>query len=162
MRHATRFGNDAVRLLLTGLAAVSLILPAIAAGDAFSGRWWTRPRIVERLGLTDSQIRNIEKIHFEHQERMIDLRAELGRANLELGRLLEVEELDDEALDKAIDRVVRVRCALFREDVESRAAVARVLDLAQRRMLRQLRGTAPPVRDRRPARTLPRRGRGVR
>ena len=144
-----------LRSLLLLAVFAGLAVPATQAGDdPFAGRWWTRPRIVERLGLSEAQVRRIEEISYAHQDRAIELRAELDRANLALGRMLEAETIDNEALAAAIDRVVAARCALVRSEIESRAAVAQALDLPQRRMLRQLRRAMERPRDRR---DLPRR-----
>ncbi|GAB4373331.1 MAG: hypothetical protein Kow0062_10340 [Acidobacteriota bacterium] len=140
------------RLLLFVPAVLLLaatFAPALAADDPFGGRWWTRPRVVERLGLSESQVQQIERISYEHQDRILELRAELARANLALGRLLEAEKIDDKALADAIDRVVEARCALARSELESRAAVARVLELPQRRMLADLRRSVERMREQR-------------
>ncbi|MDQ7007394.1 MAG: periplasmic heavy metal sensor [Acidobacteriota bacterium] len=124
--------------LLTSLACATLMAatPTPAAPEA--GQWWNHPRIIERLALSDAQVEALDELMFASSERTIDLKAALEKAHLKLGRLLEQETLDTAAIEKAVERVVEIRCALFREELLTRAEVAKVLDLEQRNKLRRL------------------------
>lgn len=127
------------------------LIAALAALPAFADlddRWWSNPRVVERLNLSPEQVKQIEDIGYKQGESMIDLRADLAKANLDLVRLLDAPALDDAAVADAIDRVVAAKCQMARAELESRAAIAKVLDQDQRMKLMAL---ADAVRERRPA-----------
>ncbi len=140
-----------MRRLLSALSPLLVLAFAIAPAAADLGdiadRWWTSPRVVERLKLTPEQVEQIETISYRQGEAMIDLRADLARANLDLLRLLDAPALDDAAVKDAIDRVVSARAGMARAELESRAEIAKILDLEQRRALMAL---AEAARERRP------------
>ncbi len=96
------------------------------------GRWWSNPRVAERLGLTAEQKKRIQDIVFKSGERMVDMRAQKEKARLEMLRLLGADALDDAALEKALDRSAQAQCALEREMLSARLDVARVLTREQR------------------------------
>ena len=125
-------------LTLLSVAILMAATPSLTLAAPEAGRWWTNPRIIDRLALSDAQVDALDKLMFESGERTIDLKAALDKANLKLGRLLEQDPLDTAALDAATDRLVEIRCALFREELLTRTEVAKVLDLEQRNKLRHL------------------------
>ena len=122
--------------LLIHLSAALLVLgllatPLMAQGSAQS-RWWTNPRVIAGLELSDEQRERIESIVFENETLSIDLKADERKANLQLARLLDQPDFDQQAIDAAIDRVVDAKCAQTRAGLESRAAIAQVLTQDQR------------------------------
>lgn len=110
-----------------------------AAGDAQGLRaWWENPRVVERLNLSPEQQKRIQELVFRHTEKMIDLRAEKQRAQLDLSRLLDAETLNDGALDKAAEALDAAQCSIERAQTRLRIEIARVLNREQRLALREL------------------------
>ncbi len=103
-----------------------------ASESAGMGRWWSNPRVAERLGLSAEQKKRIQDIVFKSGERMVDMRAQKEKARLEMLRLLGADTLDDAALEKALDRSAQAQCALEREMLAARLDVARVLSKDQR------------------------------
>ena len=74
------------------------VAPAVtdeASDGAGLGRWWSNPRVAERLGLTAEQKKRIQDIVFKSGERMVDMRAQKEKARLEMLRLLGADALDD-------------------------------------------------------------------
>lgn len=126
----TRPTRNALLLLL----AVALLAPPALAqgGDGLKGRWWTIPRVIERLGLTPEQVDAIDEISFTKSESEIGLRADLQKANLSLLRLIDDPDLDEAAVDAAIDRVVSIRCDMARTELRARLDIAKVLTREQR------------------------------
>ena len=124
--------------LLTPLALLALLPMAATLAAPEAGRWWTNPRVIERLALSDAQVEALDELMFESGERTIDLRAALDKVNLKLGRLLEKDPLDSAALEEATGRVIEIRCALFEEELRTRTEVAKLLDAEQRIKLRNL------------------------
>lgn len=74
------------------------------------GRWWTNPRFVKELNLTDEQIGKINKIFNDTQKKIIDLRAACRKAELELKGL----ELKEAESLKKIDEIYRLRAEIHK------------------------------------------------
>jgi len=102
-----------------------------------AGRWWTNPRVVDRLGLKEQQVSAIDEIMYDSGQKMIDLKASMEKTNLQLGRMLARETLDEKALNAAIDRLAEIKCLITREELSTRYAIAKVLNLEQRTKLRE-------------------------
>jgi len=100
--------------------------------------WWTSPRLKAQLGLSAEQEKAIESIMFGAGEKLIDVRAAIDKARLEMARVLSAEAIDDAAAKKAIDRLVDAECTGARLRHVSRVDVAKVLTKDQRAQLMQL------------------------
>jgi hypothetical protein len=64
--------------------AVLLAAPAVRAGDSPEGKWWKNPRVTAELGLSPDQAVEIEKIFVHSRPKLIDLRGDLEKKQLEL------------------------------------------------------------------------------
>jgi Spy/CpxP family protein refolding chaperone len=129
------------RFLLAGgiaLAVAAGIGPSLA-WDSFSTRWWIDPDVIERVGLTELQIDQIDRIAFDWKEQKIDLKADVERAELDVWRLLDRDVIDEAAAEKAVEEMVEARCALERGEQEHRLEVAKVLTREQRQELMRMK-----------------------
>lgn len=76
------------------------------------GQFWNNPRIVQRLNLTDEQRKAMDGILQNHKMKLIDLRANLEKAEVELGPLMKADTPDQQAITAQIDKVVAARADL--------------------------------------------------
>jgi len=76
------------------------------------GQWWNRPKIVAQLKLTDDQRKAMDGILQAHRMKLIDLRADLERAEVSLQPLISADEPNQAALQGQIDKIVQARAAL--------------------------------------------------
>lgn len=76
------------------------------------GRWWNNPKIVERLKLTDEQRKNFDGIFLAHREKLIDLRANVEKAELEMEPLISGDQPNEAAILAQIDKVAQARAEL--------------------------------------------------
>jgi periplasmic protein CpxP/Spy len=76
------------------------------------GRWWNNPRIVERLKLTDVQRKEFDDIFLRHREKLIDLRANLQKAELALEPLVRDSQPNETKILAQIDKVAQARAEL--------------------------------------------------
>lgn len=81
-----------------------------AMGD--QGRWWNNPRMIERLKITDDQRKAMDQILYQHREKLIDLHANLERAELAMEPLMSADQPDRAAIAAQIDKVVAARADL--------------------------------------------------
>jgi len=76
------------------------------------GRWWNNPRVVEQLKLTDEQRKSMDATLLEHREKLIDLRATLQKAELELEPLMKDDQPNEARIVAGIDKVAQARADL--------------------------------------------------
>jgi protein CpxP len=76
------------------------------------GKWWNNPAIVEKLKLTDDQRKAMDAILLQHREKLIDLRANLEKAELEMEPMMRSDQPNESALMAQIDKVAQARAEL--------------------------------------------------
>jgi len=121
------------------LAAQDLELPP--------GRWWEDQRLVGRLGLSDEQQARVREAVYEHARRMIDLKAAVERAGLDLAEVVRRDELDAGAVRAAFAAFQASRGKLEDERFEMLLAVREVLSAEQWRTMQDLRRRFQGPRD---------------
>lgn len=87
---------------------------AFGGGFGNMGRLWNNPRMIERLKLTDEQRKSMDEILFAHREKLIDLQANLKKAELAMSPLMEADQPDQKAIEAQIDKIVQARGDLER------------------------------------------------
>lgn len=92
--------------------AVLLAAPAVRAGDSPEGKWWKNPRVAAELGLSPDQAIEIEKIFVHSRPKLIDLRGDLEKKQLDLQVAMEDKTADRSAVEKKIESVETARAAL--------------------------------------------------
>lgn len=103
------------------------------------GRWWDNPRVVAELKLTDAQRNAMDQILYQHREQLIDLQANLERANLGMQPLMNADTPNEAAIDAQIDKVVQARADLERADARFLLALRMKLTPEQWKQVRDLR-----------------------
>lgn len=101
--------------------------------------WWNNPRMVERLKLTDDQRKAMDAIMLAHREKLIDLRANLEKAELEMQPLMSADTPNDAAITAQIDKVVQARGDLERADSRFLLAIRDKLTPDQWKQVRAFR-----------------------
>jgi Spy/CpxP family protein refolding chaperone len=81
-------------------------------GAGAQGQFWNNPNVVKQLTLTDDQRKAMDGILQDHKMRLIDLRANLQKAEVALGPLIKADTPDQHAIEAQIDKVVMARADL--------------------------------------------------
>jgi len=76
------------------------------------GRWWNNPKIVEKLKLTDDQRKAMDEIFQQHREKLVDLRASVDKAEIEMDPLVKADQPNESAVMAQIDKVAQARAEL--------------------------------------------------
>jgi Spy/CpxP family protein refolding chaperone len=76
------------------------------------GQFWNNPNIAKQLNLTDDQRKAMDGILQDHRMKLIDLQANLERAEVAMGPLLKADTPDRGQIEAQIDKVVQSRAAL--------------------------------------------------
>jgi periplasmic protein CpxP/Spy len=125
---AIRLGVAIAALFAAGAGAQAPSAPSAPAGPGFGGhrppmeralgpggehgKWWNNPTVVEKLQLTDDQRKAMDGILQQHREQLIDLRANLEKAELALEPLMRDEQPNESAAFQQIDKVAQARAEL--------------------------------------------------
>ena len=103
------------------------------------GRFWNNPRLVEKLKLTDVQRKEFDEIYLQHREKLIDLRANLQKANLALEPLVSSAQPNETQILAQIDRVAQARAELEKANAAFLLGIRSKLTAEQWTQLQALR-----------------------
>ena len=81
-------------------------------GAGAHGQWWNNPNVVTQLSLTDDQRKAMDGIMQDHRMKLIDLQANLQKAEVTLGPMMKADTPDQKAIESQIDKVVAARADL--------------------------------------------------
>jgi hypothetical protein len=96
--------------------------PAMPAGEAYRRPDPARliqmlvssPEAAERAGLKPEQVAQLKDMQLKAEKELIGLRARVDETRLDLRRQMSAEELDERAVEKAVDRSLEAEMALRR------------------------------------------------
>ena len=80
--------------------------------DGGHGQFWNNPRIVTQLKLTDDQRKAMDGIMQDHRVKLIDLHANLEKAEVTMQPLMKADQPNETAILAAIDKVAQARAEL--------------------------------------------------
>jgi len=101
-----------VRKIVSAAALAVLIAGAFARAQALDGKWWKSPRVTADLNLTSEQSAEIEKIFVRSREKLIDLKADLEKKQLDLQVAMDDKTVNRAAVEKKIEGVENARATL--------------------------------------------------
>jgi Spy/CpxP family protein refolding chaperone len=150
-----REGADVEAVMKKMLLIVALIAAAgPLAADDFDlppGRWWEDQRVVGRIGLTDKQQVRIREVVYQHARRMIDLKADVDKAGLDLAGTVDQRDFDPAPVRAAFAHFQAARHKLETERFEMLLEVRQILTYEQwqrieemKRRLQQMRSQQRP------------------
>ncbi len=109
----SRAARTAVALVFGVLLSTALAAPAPAQmPETPPGKWWKKPRIVERLKLKPEQQDRLEEIFSKHRRTFIDLKADVERRAVDLEELLTKKESDPARIGPATDALEQAKARL--------------------------------------------------
>jgi Spy/CpxP family protein refolding chaperone len=126
-------------LIIIAILAVATPLAAADEFDLPPGRWWENPRLVDHIGLTDEQQGQIREIVFAYARRMIDLKAEVDKAGLDLASTVDQQEFDPAPVRAAHAVFQTARHKLENERFEMLLEVRQVLTYDQWRKIEEMK-----------------------
>jgi Spy/CpxP family protein refolding chaperone len=94
-------------------AVGALLIAASALAQLPPGKWWRRPEIVQNLNLNEEQQDRLEAIFRTSAADLIDLKAEVDKANIALRGELDRPQLDRVAIHRVATHLSDARGRLF-------------------------------------------------
>jgi protein CpxP len=113
--------------------------PGRLPGEGGLGRVLRDPQMVQKLGITDDQVKKMEDIFQQHRLKLIDLNADLQKAEATLEPLMSADHPDEAKVVAQIDRVAQSRAELEKANARMLLAVRQVLTPEQWKKLQQER-----------------------
>jgi len=104
-------------------------------GMGMGGKWWKNSELVKKLGLSESQVQQIEKAFQDHRMQLIDLRAALEKQELTMQPLVDAERPDEAKVTAQIDKVAQARADLEKSNAKMLLAIRRILTVEQWKQL---------------------------
>ena len=95
------------------LFAAVLFAASTFAQPIPTGKWWRRPEIVQALDLSDEQQDRLESIFRNSASELIDLKAEVDKADIALRGELDRPQLDRAAIHRIAVRLMEARGRMF-------------------------------------------------
>jgi len=122
-----------------GLAALAVAATAQAQGLHIPlGRWWERPRVAQELGVTQEQQALLEEATVAHARAMVDLKATVDKAEIDLRVAADRDPLDKAKVRTAFAAMQQARTRLEAERFEMLLRVREVLTREQWEKLKVL------------------------
>ncbi len=119
------------------------------------GKWWKLPNVAGKLALTPQEQEQLDTLHKATRMRMIDLKAGLEKEMLELGDLIDRENLDESACMDQFMKVQDARTNLAVEKFKAVIEVRKILGYERFLKLKELRKQRRGHADRRGRRGPP-------
>jgi Spy/CpxP family protein refolding chaperone len=113
---------------------------AFGAHDG-QGRWWNTPKLVERLKLTEEQRKTFDGILLAHREKLIDLRASMEKAELEMEPLIRDDSPNEAKILAQIDKVAQARAELEKANARFLLAIRAKLTPEQWKAVQEFRAS---------------------
>lgn len=138
-----KFGTGVMVLLIT-LCFIPALALAGASGDQRQGKGlemkghhgpvlgiWRNRQMVQKLELTENQVKQIRDTDFTFRERHLVLKSQLDSFHLQMDKAFSSDRVDNTAILKAAQAISDVRGKLFVQKVESRLALGKILTADQ-------------------------------
>jgi Spy/CpxP family protein refolding chaperone len=109
-------------------------------------RFWNNPEIVEKLRLTDDQRKAMDDILQQHRETLIDMRANLEKAELALEPLMKADQPDEARVLAQIDQVAQARAELEKANARFLLAIRSKLTPDQWKQVQAFRANRQEMR----------------
>lgn len=103
------------------------------------GRWWNDPAVIDKLKLTDQQRKDMDAILQDHREKLIDLRANVEKAEVEMQPMIQADQPNESAILAQIDKIAQARAELEKGNARFLLALRAKLTPEQWKALQDMR-----------------------
>jgi protein CpxP len=103
------------------------------------GRWWNDPAMVEKLKLSEDQRKAMDQILLDHREKLVDMRAAVEKAELEMEPLMQDDSPNEARILAQIDKLAQARAELEKANARFLLAIRAKLSPEQWKDLKAAR-----------------------
>lgn len=137
-----------VLTFLLGSAALAA-KPKALEDRSLVPRWWERPHLIKKIGLSDDQLSRIKEIYHLHAGTITQAHDALADERRRLGHVLIQDRFDDDKVQQQITVVQAALTEVFKAETALHYAMLKELDAEQRKAV-----VASVEQQRRPARHM--------
>ncbi len=130
------------------LVATACMQPALAGtptpslpgegGEGPEGMWWKNSEIVQKLGLSQAQVSQIEQIFYQYRLKLIDLHADVEKQEAMLQPLIEADQPDEAKVSAQLDQLLAARARLEKANTMMMLSIRRTLSVEQWKRLQAM------------------------
>jgi Spy/CpxP family protein refolding chaperone len=91
------------------------------------GKWWTRPEMAQKLGLTADQTKKMDDIFQQSRLKLIDLNASLQKEEAIMEPLVEADPPEEAKIVSQIDKLAQARAELEKANARMLLGIRRLL-----------------------------------
>ena len=88
---------------------------------------WRNPQIVEKLKLTESQVKQLRDLDFSHRETVLPLKSQIESNRLKMDKAMSADMVDRKAVLTAAKKIADLKGKIFVQTTEARLAVKKIL-----------------------------------
>jgi len=114
-------------------------MESILGSHGAEGRWWNNPTVADRLKLSDDQRKNMDQILLDHRKDLVDKRAAVEKAELDLDPLVSADQPNESQILSQIDEVAQARADLEKANARFLLAIRSKLSADQWKALKAWR-----------------------
>lgn len=92
---------------------------------------WQDQQMVQKLGLTEEQVKQVRDQDFTFREKRLVLKAQLDGYRLQMDKAFSGDDIDDTAVLSLAQKISDVKGKLFIQKIESRLALGKILNADQ-------------------------------
>jgi Spy/CpxP family protein refolding chaperone len=123
---------------------VRTFLSAAVLAVSSVGLIWAQPRqdmlkLHQELKLTEQQEEKLQELHFNLAKEMIQLRAQLQMARLDMQRMMAEDEVEREMILNQVEQISKIQAEMKKLQIEKQLAFREILDKKQLAKLKELR-----------------------
>ena len=100
------------------------------------GKWWKMPEVVKKLGITSEEQQKLDDLYVQSRRRMIDLKSNVKKEELELTIILDQKNFDESACMDQYKKLDSARDKLSNERFKFLVEVRKLLGLDRYRQLK--------------------------
>jgi len=140
-KHRKTIGSGMAILLVTvTICFIPAIASAFPSGEEMRGGpgdkkghrrpvlgIWRNPQLVQELGLTDEQVKQVRDTDFAFREKHLALRARLDDFRLQLDKAFAADSVDNTAVLRLAENMADVKGRMFVQQIESRLTLGQIL-----------------------------------
>jgi hypothetical protein len=128
-------------MAFTVVIAAGLLLSDVFAfhDPLIGGKWWQLPAVKEKLEITLDQTSKINTIWTEYKKRIIDLKADLQKAYLDLENLMDQPDFTKESAYALAERIAGLQARQAEERIKMAIDIRGELSVEQFERLKNLR-----------------------
>jgi len=92
---------------------------------------WRNPQMVQKLELTENQVKQIKDADFTFREKRLELKAQLDSFRLQMDKAFSDETVDNAAVLSTSKKISDMQGKMFVQEIESRLALGKILTADQ-------------------------------